>query len=159
MAAIGLRAEGAGTLVAAFDAMATGIQNPKGPLLGLYQDVITVLVAQRFAAEGPGWAPLSPVYAARKQQLVGRKPILQFSGALLSALTGHRGAVYTVAGNTLTIHPDETVPYWKAHQFGTKYMPARPPLSFSTAQQQQMGAYLEQQFVRLAQRADIEVRP
>jgi phage gpG-like protein len=43
--------------------------------------------AEIFAAEGPGWAPLTPEYKKYKAKKWGEKPILQASGAMYRDFT------------------------------------------------------------------------
>lgn len=75
---------------------------------------------RRFDAEGPGWAPLSPAYAATK-----RGPqIMVESGDLRDALTGGSGYMEVITDNTAVFGTD--IPYAKYHQYGTTTgLPAR----------------------------------
>lgn len=158
MAAISVRVEGAGKAVAAFDEVETGIQNPRGPLQTVLREVMYPAVAERFAQSGPGWKPLSPLYAAYKRQRFGNQPILVATGKMRDALTGKSGSVYTVAQNWIQIRIDQATPYARYHQTGTKRIPARPPVSFTTEQQVQMGAVLEREFTQLIHGQGFEVK-
>lgn len=95
-------------------------------------------VAQ-FAAEGAGpvagqWAALTPTYAAWKEGVAPGMPILEFSGALRSALTSSSSAgARREATATDFVFGTQGVPYASFHQTGTAKMRARPPFDFGAA--------------------------
>lgn len=89
-------------------------------------DDFAQLEAQRFASGGPGWAALSPAYAAYKSHRYPGKGILVASGNLRDSLSHASSVVQGMSPTTLTL--GSTVPYGKYHQHGTARMPARKPI-------------------------------
>lgn len=91
-----------------------------------------------FKTEGkeypPRWAALSPLYAARKMEMVGRKPILEFSGDLKRSLTQRPFGIEVITNRAATFGTD--VDYAVYHQRGTPFMPARQPLVKANNQSQ-----------------------
>jgi len=86
---------------------------------------------KQFESEGGygsgGWLPLSPSYAAWKEENYPGKPILQRSGALFESLTGQAsGTIKQISDKSLTIGTD--VFYAIFHQKGSK---ARPPIDLT----------------------------
>lgn len=85
---------------------------------------------KQFRSQGreypPKWAALSPAYAARKMRMVGRKPILEYSGDLKRSLTSRPFGIEIITKRAATFGTD--IPYAIHHQRGTPNMPARPPL-------------------------------
>jgi hypothetical protein len=87
---------------------------------------------RQFLAEGKGnaWAPLNPVYAARKKG----PGILRETLALFHSLTrrGAPGAIRRITKDTMELGSSVTseggFPYPLAHALGTSKMPARPPI-------------------------------
>lgn len=109
-----------------------------------FEDVAEIVydeIGENFAGEGVnigGWSPLSPGYAVRKARefkagLIPFNTILKRTGALSESLSGKTatGAVFNVSDTGFEI--GTTVPYAAAHQYGTKNMPARPPVALSDA--------------------------
>lgn len=95
--------------------------------------------AKSFASVGKStgkpWAPLSEDYRAWKRKHFPGRPVLQRRGALLAALTrrGARGSLRKITKKGMEIGLDaqtEIGKYGEAHTFGTKTMPARPPIRF-----------------------------
>lgn len=80
-----------------------------------------------FLQQGPGWAPLSPRYAAYKAKHWPNMPILTRSGKLQQSLTsrpfGHE-QITAKSGEYGT-----AVDYAKYHQHGTTKMPQRRPVN------------------------------
>jgi hypothetical protein len=83
------------------------------------------LIARRFAAEGPGWAPLTEPYAAWKARVYGT-PILVRTGAMKEAILS---AEVEVAPDELRIATD-AVPF-RFHQEGTRKMAQRKIVDLS----------------------------
>jgi hypothetical protein len=73
--------------------------------------------------DGKRFAPLSPLYAARKLRKYGPKPILVASGKMLAALKGGPGWSHKISAKELQIDLD--IPYASYHQDGTSKMPQR----------------------------------
>lgn len=112
-------------------------------------------VQQDFVLEGGGsgssWAPLSPAYAAWKQQHYPGKGILVRSGALKASLSGPDAdqAIFRPTPTSLEI--GSTVPYGIYHQLGGR-LPQRPPLRVNEAFMRTMGkslqVYVQQAWVK-----------
>ena len=81
--------------------------------------------------DGRKWVRLSPRYRARKAREFPGRPILVRTGALRSALTGGSGSRVRANKKSLSVgakgEPERIGTY---HQFGTRNMPARPPIKF-----------------------------
>ena len=88
-----------------------------------------------FAQRGPGGYPdLSPIYKILKRKEVGFiYPILRKSGALERSITNssNGSALWKILNKRSLVlgSNDKKVPF---HQFGTKNMPARPPIMIGT---------------------------
>lgn len=82
-----------------------------------------------FARGHRPWAPLSPIYAAWKVRMVGNRPILVFSGQLREGLTQRPMNVEIMASEYFEFGTAD--PIAKFHQYGTRHMPARPPVTTS----------------------------
>jgi len=76
-----------------------------------------------FNQEGPGWAPLSPRYAAWKARHFPGKKILQREGHLISSLTGGPGMIW--AERPMSMAYGSALPYFPPHQLGGHNMPQR----------------------------------
>jgi phage gpG-like protein len=76
------------------------------------------VVERRFSSEGPGWAPLSPAYAAWKQANYGGASILVRTGAMRGSM-----AVQDVSSKSMEFGTSN--PYATYHQHGTSRMPMR----------------------------------
>lgn len=148
---------GADQVLHALDEWERGVANLRGPLTGLYREVVAPLLAERFAKQGPGWAPLSKPYAEWKTRHYPGKGILERTGAMRTAFSGGSGMEIVVTANSLQIDPMR-VAYWRFHQTGTKKMPARPILQFDSRQVQEMTGYLEKRVAMLAGDAGLSVR-
>jgi len=88
----------------------------------------------RFDAEGAQggespWPPLSAAYAARKERVYGRQPILVQTGRMRESFQGGGDAIRD-AGR-MSLRYGTSVPYATFHQSGTSRMPPRPPLILS----------------------------
>lgn len=86
------------------------------------------IAAETFSHSGPGWAPLSPTYAAWKGRHFPGKPILVRTGELQTAITGGSGYVEKLEPLIWQVgvrHPAATF-----HQRGTSRMPARKLVDF-----------------------------
>ncbi len=104
------------------------IKDPR-PFFEDAEKILKLGVAEQFLSQGDrgstgGWAPLSPRYAAWKQQKFGPKPILEASGKLKASFT------------RLTMSTSELVwgsrlAYAKYHQRGTTRMKKRKILEFT----------------------------
>ncbi len=60
------------------------------------------------------YAPLNPVYAARKFKSVGKKPILVFSGDMKKSIVG-RAQTFYLGGGRYRMTFKQAVPYAKFH--------------------------------------------
>jgi phage gpG-like protein len=91
--------------------------------------MVTGSLQRNFEAEGrpAPWAPLSPLYAARKARRYPGRPILVASGQMRA------GFQWRATKQTLKIW--NTRPYWKAHQYGypPHNLPARVMLFLQNA--------------------------
>lgn len=96
-------------------------------------------------ASGASWAPLSPAYAAWKQQHYPGRGILQRQGALKASLSGPDApqAIFRASATSLEI--GTSVPYAMAHQAprpGSR-LPQRPPMRVNPAFMQTIGKSLQ----------------
>jgi phage gpG-like protein len=135
--------KGKGELIEAVSGIGEDLGNLKGPFTDLAREVLTPMLAARFVNQGPGWAPLNPVYAAWKAKAFPGRGILERSGKLRTAFSGGVGWEIVVTNTSLQIDPTRT-PYWRFHQYGTRRMPARPIISFDENQKMLMIGYLQQ---------------
>lgn len=152
-----IRTEGVQQTIQAIETWEADLGNLRGPLVGLAREVIAPLLLARFKAGGPGWAPLSPAYAAWKAKHYPGRGILERSLAMETAFAGGVGWEIVVTADTLRIDPSR-VPYWRAHQAGTKHLPARPIQVYDAVAQEQMRVYLEQYGQARARAAGLTVR-
>lgn len=90
------------------------------PAFNEMADDLANLEERRFASEGPGWAPLSPAYAARKRP---QGPILTRTGRLRRSLTSRPLGVEDIGRHEATF--GSGVEYGVYHQRGTSKMPQR----------------------------------
>lgn len=79
------------------------------------------------AFAGKRWAPLTPAYAAWKFRAVGALPILQLEGDLKRSLTNKPMDIERVNKLRAEFGTRDRKAVW--HQFGTRHMPARPPVT------------------------------
>lgn len=149
---------GANELVRALDDWQGQVKNLRPAFRDLTIDVLAPAIARRFEAHGPGWAPLSPNYAAWKALHFPGKGLLERTGAMRATFTDRSrfgSSATTVTESSLTIDPKST-PYWKYHQQGTPRMPARPILAFDADTQTQIGSYLERWLTARAREYGLE---
>lgn len=117
------------------------------------KDEFWIIEAEQFASEGGKggtgkWQELSPVYAARKVQAHGAKPILQATGAMFRALTGQTGD--TILNITRTnLEVGTSLKYAKHHYRGGGKLPQRKPISFSDKQKRKLQKRIQKELVRL----------
>lgn len=129
-------------------ALGARFANPKEFLERIAEKLLQVArrsFEREASPEGRPWVRLTPAYAERKQRLVGRRNILQFSGTLVRSL--HRG----VQGNQFAFVSTGQLPYARIHQFGGQAgrghwarIPARPYLGFPPAAQKEVAEDIEQ---------------
>lgn len=132
-----VKIDGADALRLQFRRFQEGVSDPRD----VYEDVAGWFRTEEqkiFRSQGreypPKWAALSPAYAARKMAEVGRKPILEYTGALKKSLTERPFAIEFITKRAATFGTD--IPYATYHQRGTPFMPARPPLVKATNKSQ-----------------------
>lgn len=85
------------------------------------------LSAERFEAQGPGWASLQPATVAAKKRRGMPQPerILFGWGTLAESMGGRNG--FTITETTIdSIFMGTSVPYARYHQEGGGRLPARP---------------------------------
>ena len=107
-------------------------------------DVISDAQRDQFNSQGrhygPGWAPLSPRYAAWKARRRPGRKIMVFDGMLkaqAAPLNPRNFGVYRVSDDRLEVGVDPgRTPYAKYHQEGTAKMPARPIIGQPTREDQ-----------------------
>lgn len=121
-----------------------------------------LIETEQFASEGAvgasgKWAALSDVYSKYKQVAFPDQPILRATDDLMESLTDPEalGAILRPEQGSLTI--GTSVPYARAHQRGTKKMPARPPISFSEAQKRRLQKSIQSGLVRFIREAGFQV--
>lgn len=104
-----------------------------------YQQEVSLFDAQP-------WTPLSPAYAAKKQEIYGDKPILRATDALFRSLTeqGATGNIHRI--NDLDAEFGSNDPKAMFHSKGTSRMPARDPLAEPDVDKYETiaGEYLEE---------------
>ena len=107
----------------------------------------------RFAAQGPGWAALSPEYAAWKAAHYPGKPILQRTGALLGSLTGGAGFIREITDEAMTL--GTRVGYARFHQRGTGRMPKREVIRLQPEDRLRWAKIMQKHLVAEARRAGL----
>lgn len=103
------------------------------PALAIVAEELRKAEAKRFAAEGPGWAPLADSTIAKKgSTVIGRE-----SDAMMRSLTekGAEGAIEIIQGSELvwgtSLTSEDGFPYPKAFNDGTtRGQPPRPLFDF-----------------------------
>jgi phage gpG-like protein len=115
------------------------------------------IFARRFRAQGPGWQPLSPGYAAWKAAHFPGKPILQASGQLVGQMTGDAGWWHRIGPQRAEF--GVSLDYFAGHQYGdpARHLPARPPVDFSPADLDQFAGRVHAYLVRKAEAAGLRV--
>lgn len=100
------------------------------PVLAVIVEDMRRMEAQLFGTEGYGeWAPLAQTTLERKAEQGYPPQILQATEWLMDSLTGNLAAGGHVEHVTESeILYGTTVPWAIYHQYGTRYMPARPPV-------------------------------
>lgn len=78
------------------------------------------------ASAGTPWDPLSPPYASWKTRVRPGEPTLVFDGDLRDSLTNRPLAIERLHANYAEVGTDDETAGF--HQYGTKHMPARPPV-------------------------------
>jgi len=116
------------------------------------------VTAATFAAQGPGWPPLNPRYAAWKARHYPGRPLLVRTGALQSAATG--GSGYVERLEPLVMQLGVNVRYAHFHQQGTGRMPARKLVDFreDPAVQRRWAKIIQRHLVRESRRAGLSGR-
>lgn len=104
------------------------------------------------------WAPLSPAYKQWKATHFPGEPILKLMHPLYESLTSPDAAdsIYRVSGNEIAI--GSRTPYAVAHQRGTGFMPARPPISMTAADKRRIQKAIQAELVRFTRRLGFEVQ-
>ncbi len=123
---------GKNELIAAIDGWQADTKELRTPFTEIGQTVLAPFFEKRFAASGPGWAALSPAYAAIKQASHPGQPILVASGKMRKAFTAP--SAFKVTENSITMDAFQNVPYARYHQTGTKHMPKRQIIPSDLAQ-------------------------
>lgn len=113
--------------------------------------------SQGAAGASGRWQPLSDVYARFKAERFPGQTILRATGALEASLTDPDAldAVYRADANEIVL--GTKVPYARAHQRGTRRMPARPPISLSETQKRRMQKAVQRQLILEIRRLGFEV--
>ncbi len=159
MSGFSIQVHGKTELIHALDQFEGEVKAPRQMFIGLVSDVIGPLIAEKFAAQGPGWQALSPAYAAWKQVHFPGKPILQMRGKLMGAMTDRSrfgGAQSSVSANTLNLTPT-SIPYFARHQFGYNGTPARPMIDLPKWEPR-IGAYFTQYLAKRGREFGFTVR-
>lgn len=100
------------------------------PLWANLREMFQRIEEERFAAQGPGWAPLKEATVAVKQAKGQPAAILRATDALMRSLTGTgTGALFEATGDTLRL--GTTDPKAGFHQQGTSRMPQRKVIDFT----------------------------
>lgn len=129
MSELRVKIDGEDAILLRFRRFQDGISDPRET----YEEVANWFQREEqkiFKSQGkeypPKWAALSPDYARRKMAAVGRKPILEYTGALRKSLTRRPFGLEVITKSAVSMGTD--IPYAIHHQRGTPFMPARPPL-------------------------------
>lgn len=118
---------------------------------------------EQFDSEGAAgasgkWAALSPAYKKWKEIHFPGQPILRLTNALAESLTDLEAsdAIFRPSADELVI--GTKVPYATAHQRGSGFMPARPPISLNEAQKRRIQKAIQRGLVEFTRRAGFEVQ-
>ena len=86
---------------------------------------------------GPRWAELEPMYRMHKLLLFPGRKILQRTQNLIVSLISpnHPDAVFTASRNSVTMGTTDHKAIY--HQYGTRRMPARPPLRMKESERRE----------------------
>lgn len=122
-------------------------------------DEFRAIEAEHFDAEGPGWAPLSPKYAARKLRLYGDKPILRATDKLYRSMT-----IKGAEGNVSRVQPmsaefGTSIFYAIFHQTGTVKMPAREVIMLNEDDKRSLVRVVQRYMIATGQAAGFQVIP
>ena len=104
--------------------------------------------SERFAAGGPGWAPLTPRYAAWKSAHYPGRPILTREGSLREGLSG--GSRYIQRISRKEGEYGTSVPWAIYHQRGTSRMVARKPIEVKSADRTRWARIIQRHVVSAA---------
>lgn len=113
--------------------------------------------AERFAAEGFGWAQLAASTLRRKIRLFGAKTILRATDALYNSLT-IKGAF----GNVTRVFPmraefGTSIFYAIFHQLGTSRMPAREVILFREEDKRRFVRTIQRYMIASGQSAGFQI--
>lgn len=97
-------------------------------LADIAEDFKETVAPDTFNHHGPGWAPLSPRYAAWKSRVYPGRPLMVVSGRLRNSLFGETNEWFQRISR-YNLDMGTTVPYATYHQTGTRFMPARPVIN------------------------------
>lgn len=121
------------------------VEDP-GPIFNKFQVVVAAHNAKVFATQGAygghRWPPRKGYSNKTRPGRMTRRsnhhggPLLVRTGRLLRSLTRVPLAVFRVMGRSAIFGTD--VPYAKYHQFGTKWLPRRPPVQVNQALQRSL---------------------
>lgn len=103
------------------------------------------------------WAPLSPAYKRWKEIHYPGEPILKLQHPLYESLTRPDGldSIFRMDAREMTL--GSRTPYATAHQRGTGFMPARPPISLTENNKRQIQKAIQRGLVEFTRRAGFQV--
>lgn len=117
---------------------------------------------EQFDAEGRGksgkWAALSTAYAKYKAQAFPGLPILRATESLYESMTGPDAldSVYRIDERELVVGTKREGA--RAHQTGTRRMPARPIIDLTESDKRRMQKAIQKELVRFTRSLGFEVR-
>ena len=97
----------------------------------------------------PSWAPLAESTLRSKVRKGQSTKVLVATGRMREALTGGAGFYSKVRPLQLEIGTDNEV--WEYHQYGTKHMPARPPVRVSESFKKEVMRAIHRHIVKSGQ--------
>lgn len=109
---------------------------------------------ERFDAEGPGWAPLSPRYARWKEANYPGRPILVREGHLRESLTGGAGFVREITKDSMVL--GSSVKYALYHHRGGSRLPMREVVRLSAEDRTRWAKILQAYLVSKARAAGLD---
>lgn len=110
--------------------------------------------AEKKKFEAADWEPLSPIYAAWKEEHYPGKPILQRTGALMASLTGHNeGAIIEI--HPLWMQVGSALGYGRYHQKGTSRMPQRKVIDLVEENKRSIMKAIQRHLLNVSERAGI----
>lgn len=134
-----------------------GVTNLEPAFVDIGQDVREI-EDQQFAAEGNGWAPLTPAYATRKRRRWGDKPILRASDRMYNSIIDQDAEGNVTVINAMDAAYGTSIFYARFHQTGTDRMAARRIFALTEGNKRRIMRTLHRYVIKVGQLTGLEVQ-